>query len=151
MSESAKFGPVVQVAVVVEDIETKARAWADLFGLPAPDIRLTDTVDVAKTQYRGEPTEARAKLAFFRMDNLSVELIEPIGGPSTWRDQLESHGDSLHHIAFRIQGMGGMAARLKERGISLVQRGEYTGGRYAYYDAEEKLGIILELLEDDPA
>jgi catechol 2,3-dioxygenase-like lactoylglutathione lyase family enzyme len=142
--------PIAQIAIVVDDIETKARAWAEVFGLPLPEVRVTDPVETAKTEYRARPTSARAKLAFFRFANISVELIEPIGGPSSWRDQLETHGDSLHHIAFHIDGMTDVVSSLSGQGIRLLQRGEYTGGRYAYLDAVDQLGLILELLENDP-
>jgi hypothetical protein len=33
--------------------------------------------------------------------------------------------------------------------LKLLQTGEYTGGRYAYIDANEKLKLMLELLEND--
>lgn len=38
---------VVQVAIIVRDNETKARAWSEIFGLPLPEIMVTD--DYAKT------------------------------------------------------------------------------------------------------
>jgi len=140
---------VVQVGIIVSDIETKAQAWADVFGLPKPNIIITDTVDKAHTEYLGEPTQARAKLAFFNLGQVSLELIEPIGEPSTWKDQLDQHGESLHHIAFFVKGMAEKAAYLTSKGVPLVQRGDYTGGRYAYMDGVSKLGLILELLEND--
>ncbi len=140
---------ITQVGIIVKDIEARARAWADILGLPMPEIKVTDTVDIAQTEYQGQPSPARAKLAFFHMGQVDVELIEPIGGPSTWRDQLEQHGDSLHHIAFQIKGMQDKLVYLKSKGIPLVQRGEYTGGRYAYVDATDQLGTIIELLEND--
>jgi hypothetical protein len=37
----------------------------------------------------------------------------------------------------------------ESRGVSLTHKGEYTGGRYAYLDAAEKLGVDIELLEND--
>ena len=40
-------------------------------------------------------------------------------------------------------------AYLATRDIPLIQRGDYTGGRYAYCDSSAKLGLILELLEND--
>jgi len=140
---------VTQVGIIVRDIETKARAWSEILGLPMPDIIITDTVDKAQTEYNGKPTTARAKLAFFHMGQLDVELIEPIDGPSTWKDQLDGHGDSLHHIAFVIEGMQEKVAYLDSKGIPLLQRGEYTGGRYAYLDGVAQLGTVLELLEND--
>ncbi len=140
---------VTQVGIIVRDIEVKARAWSEILGLPMPNIIVTDTVDKTQAEYNGKPTNARAKLAFFHMGQLDVELIEPIDGPSTWKDQLDQHGDSIHHIAFEIKGMKEKAAYLDSKGVPLLQRGEYTGGRYAYLDGVAKLGVILELLEND--
>ncbi len=140
---------VVQVGIVVKDITTKARAWAEVFGLPVPEIIITDTVDKAHTRYHGATTDARAKLAFFDLGQVALELIEPIGAPSTWRDQLEQHGESIHHIAFFIKGMPAAIAYLEGQGMTLLQTGDYTGGRYAYVDAVPQLGLVLELLEND--
>ena len=140
---------VTQVGIIVRDIETKARAWSEILGLPMPNIIITDTVDKTQAEYNGKPTTARAKLAFFHMGQLDVELIEPIDGPSTWKDQLDQHDNSLHHIAFVIKGMQEKIAYLDSKGVPLVQRGEYTGGRYAYLDGVAQLGTVLELLEND--
>lgn len=140
---------ITQVAIIVKDIEAKARAWAEVLGLPVPEIIITDTYERAQTQYNGSPSDARAKLAFFHLGQVDIELIEPIGEPSTWKDQLDKHGDSLHHIAFEIEGMPEKVAFLDAKGIPLVQRGEYTGGRYAYFDGNRQLGAVIELLEND--
>ncbi|NWG19467.1 MAG: VOC family protein [Chloroflexi bacterium] len=140
---------VVQVAITVPDIDAAASAWAALLGVPKPPIMITDPLEQAHTEYRGAPTPARAKLAFFRLGQVSLELIEPIDGPSTWKDGLDAHGPSLHHIAFQIKGMNEQLAILAAHGASLVQRGEYTGGRYAYVDGTARLGAVIELLEHD--
>jgi catechol 2,3-dioxygenase-like lactoylglutathione lyase family enzyme len=140
---------ITQIGIIVGNIAAKARAWSEIFGLPLPEIRETAGYEQTQAEYDGQPTGARAKLAFFNLGQVQVELIEPVDGPSTWREQLERHGDSLHHIAFRIQGMGEKVAYLGGHGIPLVQRGEYTGGRYAYLDGIGQLGTILELLEND--
>lgn len=140
---------LIQVGIVVRDIKSTAKRWADLLGMPAPEIMTTDAVDVAHTEYKGASTPARAKLAFFHLGQVDVELIEPIDGPSTWKDQLDKHGDSIHHVAFHIDGMQETVASLESQGMPLVQRGDYTGGRYAYVDAVDQLGCVLELLEND--
>jgi methylmalonyl-CoA/ethylmalonyl-CoA epimerase len=138
-----------QVGIIVQDIEAKARAWAEVLGLPVPEIMITDTYERAQTEYNGKPSNARAKLAFFHLGQVDLELIEPVGKPSTWQDQLDEHGDSLHHIAFEIVGMSEKVAYLKAKGLPLVQRGEYPGGRYACINGNAQLGAILELLEND--
>ena len=138
-----------QVALVVKNIEASANRLAELFGVAVPKANTTDPAEKAHMIYRGAPTEARAKLAFFRLGQISLELIEPLDGPSTWRDQLEVHGESVHHIAFGVQDIRGKLADLASEGMPLIQKGEYTGGRYAYVDSGAALGVILELLEDD--
>jgi methylmalonyl-CoA/ethylmalonyl-CoA epimerase len=117
--------------------------------VPVPAWRLTDTADVSHTQYRGGTSSARAKLAFFDLGSqVRLELIEPVGAPSTWQEHLDQHGDSLHHIAFFVKGMDEVLLRLDAQQIPLVQKGDYKGGRYAYVDGVPTLGAVLELLEN---
>jgi len=141
-------GHMVQVGLVVRDIDKSAKAYAELFGVEVPEVIITGTEEEAHTKYKGESTQARAKLAFFNMGSLDLELIEPIGGPSTWRDFLEEKGEGVHHIAFNIQGTDVVTEGLAEKGIPVVQQGDYTGGRYTYVSGEEQLGLVVELLEN---
>ncbi|MBM7691658.1 4-hydroxyphenylpyruvate dioxygenase-like putative hemolysin [Peribacillus deserti] len=140
---------ITQIGILVNDIETTSQAYADFFGVKKPEAIITDTVDIAQTEYRGERSEARAKLAFFDMGSLQLELIEPDHQPSTWREHLDLHGEGPHHIAFVIKGMKEKIAVMERNQMPLVQKGEYTGGRYAYMDTFKDLKIMLELLEND--
>ncbi|MFL6555520.1 MAG: VOC family protein [Bacillus sp. (in: firmicutes)] len=140
---------IAQIGILVNDIEKTSQAYADFFGIENPGWSLTDTVDKAETEFKGNPTEARAKLAFFDMGSLQLELIEPDQHPSTWRDYLNQHGEGPHHIAFIIKGMKEKITLMEKNQMSLMQKGEYTGGRYAYMDTFKDLKIVLELLEND--
>jgi len=140
---------MVQVGLIVRDVEAVSRAYARVFGVEAPKWFLTDTEDVAHTRYRGQATAAQAKLAFLDMGSLQLELIEPVGGPSTWQEFLDTHGEGVHHIAFQIKGMDEQIAFLQGQEMPAVQRGDYTGGRYAYIDSVPQLKVMLELLEND--
>jgi len=139
-----------QVAVVVRDVERAAKAYAELFGVPVPQARTTETADKTNIKYKGETTSGRAKLAFIQLENLSLELIEPVGGPSTWQEHLDAHGEGIHHIAFHVKGMDAVLGKLAEKGMPAVQRGDFTGGRYAYVDGSKELKLVLELLESTP-
>ena len=139
---------MVQVGLIVRDIEKTARAYCQVFGCEMPQIIITDEYDKSHSTYRGKPTTARAKLAFFNMGQLSIELIQPIGEPSTWKEHLDAHGESVHHIAFNVQGTEAVCQRMAAEGIPVVQQGDYTGGRYTYLDSVAKLGVALELLEN---
>lgn len=140
-------GAAIQIGLVVPDIEAAVEAWSGLLNLPRPHVIVTDPVEIAKTEYQGRLTPARAKLAFFSLGQIELELIEPLGAPSTWQEQLDAHGPSLHHVAFEVQRMAERLEELAGHGLSLVQRGEFTGGCYAYLEGLESFGAILELLE----
>ena len=138
---------ICQIAIVVKDIEKTARAYADLFGLPVPEVRTTDTRDVTNIRYRGEPTDARVKLAFFKMGEVSLELLEPVGEPSVWHNVLRDSGEGVHHIAFRVPDGDKARAALQARGIGVIQQGDFKGGGYTYVDSAPQMGVIFELLE----
>lgn len=140
---------ITQIGILVQDIEKTSQAYADFFGIEKPEWSWTGTYEEAETQYKGEPSQARAKLAFIDMGSLTLELIEPDEHPSTWRDHLNEHGEGPHHIAFVVNGMKQIVSTMEGKGMSLVQKGEYPGGRYAYMDTFKDLKVMLELLEND--
>ncbi|WP_151737580.1 VOC family protein [Paenibacillus tengchongensis] len=149
MSELLGKPFITQIGILVHDIEATSRAYADFLGVDKPEIGLTDTADIAQTRYNGAPTEARAKLAFFDLGSVQLELIEPDHEPSTWRDYLNEHGEGPHHIAFVVEGMQEKITLFEGKGFPLQQKGEYPGGRYAYMDTFKDLKVIVELLEND--
>jgi methylmalonyl-CoA/ethylmalonyl-CoA epimerase len=140
---------IAQIGILVNDIEVTSQSYADFFGIEKPNWSITDTVEKAETEFEGKLSEAQAKLAFFDMGSLQLELIEPDHHSSTWRDYLDKHGEGPHHIAFIINGMKEKITLMERNQMSLLQKGEYTGGRYAYMDTFKDLKIILELLEND--
>ena len=95
--------------------------------------------------YRGKRTNARAKLAFFKFDNIVLELIEPIGGPSTWKEFLDNNGVGIHHLAFNFKSFEEAKDALEKIGGEVVQEGKFEGGGYIYVYSK-KLGAIIELL-----
>jgi len=141
---------VTQIGILVNDIEKTSRIYAKFLGCEVPEWSMTAAEPLARTKYLGHPSQARAKLAFFDVGpNVQIELIEPDHEPSTWRNDLDRKGEGFHHIAFVVRYMKGSIQKLEEGGMKLLQTGEYTGGRYAYLDANDTLKLVLELLQND--
>jgi len=143
-------GKVAQIGIIVKDIEKTAKAYADFLGLPMPSISETAGIESSRATYRGEPCEATAKLAFFKVgEGIDIELIQPDEKPSTWREFLNERGEGVHHIAFWIKDTAGKVKKLEAAGMTLLQTGEWGTGRYAYLDAMDSLKTIIETLESD--
>ena len=141
---------VTQIGILCHDIDKTAQEYADLLGVEKPEIVITGTPDIAKTEYLGEPTPARTKQGFFHVGpNLDIELLEPDHEPSTWRHDLDTYGEGIHHIAFVVNGIRKVVEKFEQGGMKEIQKGEWIGGRYSYIDAKDKLKLTLELLEFD--
>lgn len=140
---------MVQVGIIVKDIEKSARHWSNLLGEgKVPDIFLAAESKQNPTEYHGKRTSASARLCFFQLDNITIELIEPVGGPSTWQEFLDSKGEGIHHIAFNIKGMKTYIKSFEDHGIPMVQHGGWDTGEYSYMDGSSSLALIIELLEN---
>lgn len=137
---------VAQIGFVVRDAAAKAATWAALFGVPMPEIRTTDDPALAGTRFQGAPTEGGAKLAFFKLENIEIELIEPVGGPSTWQHHLDTYGEGVHHLGFWVEEMEKRVADCVAAGAPLEQSGGWDGGCYRYLDGRQAFGTVLELL-----
>jgi len=139
---------ITQVGIMVKNIEQSIDIYSRIFGIEKPPIIITDDYELAHTIYNGQPSRAKAKLAFFNMGQVQIELIEPIGEPSTWKDHLDSRGESVHHLAFVVPDTDKALTFLSDQGIAVEQQGDYAGGRYTYVNSVPQLGVALELLEN---
>ena len=139
---------VAQIAIVVRDLEKAVEVYSRLLGMEKPNIIISEEFDFAQTEYHGEPSQARVRMAFFNLGQVSLELMQPVGEPSAWKDVLDKRGEGLHHIAFLVDDTDAALQYLDAQGMPMIQQGQYTGGQYTYVDSEPQLGIMLELLEN---
>jgi catechol 2,3-dioxygenase-like lactoylglutathione lyase family enzyme len=138
---------IAQVAIVVNDIEAGIKQYCALLGVAPPNIIETEPGAAVNQTYRGVPSNARAKLAFFDLGGVQLELIQPIGDDSAWAEGLRDTGESLHHVAFWTENMRQDKETLEASGAEMIQRGDMGEGQYAYFDGRSTLGTMIELLE----
>lgn len=137
---------ITQVAMVVRDIEKTRDFWSELLGVEKSPIVETEGWELTHMTFRGAPSEGKAKLTFFNLENIVLELIQPVSGPSTWQDFLKKHGEGIHHIAFNVENLDGTLEKFRKMGIGVEQKGDFEGGSYVYINSKSKLGAIIELL-----
>lgn len=141
----------IQIGMVVPDVEKAKRDWAAFLGVEVPPTVDAGDYAVTKTVYMGKPApEASCQMAFFNVKPIQIELIEPNAAPSTWRDQLEKCGGSIHHYGYSVKNIYEAIGKMEAIGFRMTQFGFYGSGNgaYAYFDCTEKLGCYIELLTD---
>lgn len=142
---------VVQVAIVTKDIEASAKRWAAVLGMEVPKITTTRPGQEVKVQFRGKPSGGQAKLAFFKLGQVVVELIEPVGKDTSWKLFLDQHGEGVQHLGFQVKDLDQAIANAQKSGMNVLHRGRYDkdNGDYVYIESEKALGVTVEFLHSD--
>ena len=138
----------IQIALVVEDIEKAAKAWADLFGVPVPPIRDDKPSHNPNLTYRGQEAYYGLKFAVIdcRERGFVIELHEPDEHPSTFREFLDKHGNGVHHIGFEVgERRDAIVNELEQQGYALRTVGYYPGYSWTIVDTEGDLGVNLNI------
>lgn len=97
--------------------------------------------------------EQRVVVAFMPAGESEVELVEPIEEDGPVARFLQRRGEGLHHICFEVIDIHKLLARLKERGIELIDGEPHigTGGKkIAFIHPKEAHGVLIELYEKVP-
>lgn len=139
------------IGIIVRDIDAAIKHWTAFLGVDElPKINIASGHEDNPTHFKGHPSDAKAKLAFIQLENLQVELIEPLeDDPSHWKEFLDTKGEGVHHIAFWVKGMGEQYLdKYAELGMPVEQHGGWDGGEYGYMGSREELAVTVELLEN---
>jgi Glyoxalase/Bleomycin resistance protein/Dioxygenase superfamily len=120
------FGPVRQMAYLVQDIESSMRDWTKLMGV-GPFFYLKYHSPTGAT-FRGQPTNMCISLAFAQSGPIQIELVQQINdGPSLFKEFLDSGREGLHHIAFWTEQFDQDMARYQGAGYKAVQTAKLGG------------------------
>ena len=135
---------------MVPDVDTSIRAYWSLLGI-GPWKVYTVGDGLSGVTYRGEPARFKIRYGLAQSGELTLEIIQPLEGPSIWHEYLERRGASLHHFNFYVDDFDAAAARIVDRGWNAVQTGDGFGasrdGRFAYYEHGDDIGCLVELVQ----
>ncbi len=145
------FGPIVQNAFVVRDLEAAIAHWSGKIGVGP--FYLLEHIAFGAAFFRGAPLNIDMSVAIAQWGDIQIELIvQHDAAPSIYSEFLASHGDGLQHIGVMTASLDEHLARLRPLGIEPVQWGATAGGmRFAYIDTDAQAGGMIELIEAGPA
>jgi methylmalonyl-CoA/ethylmalonyl-CoA epimerase len=98
--------------------------------------------------------DQKVRVAFFRVNDVRLELLEPTDPTSTIATFLEKRGEGLHHIAYTVDGIEDRIAELKQSGLRMIDDVPRPGAhhmRIAFLHPKSTLGVLTELCEPTPA
>jgi len=145
------FGPVVQNAFVVRDLEAAVDHWAGKLGVGP--FYLLEHVQFGPVYFRGAPLALDMSVAIAQWGEIQVELIvQHDSAASIYSEYLARHGEGLQHLGVMTASLDRHLERLEAIGIEPVQWGATANGmRFAYVGTDRHAGGMIELIETGPA
>lgn len=142
-----KVGAISQVAIVVFNLQKAMETYWRLLGLGPWSIYTFAPPALREPMIRGKPVNYSMKLAMTLMGSLQLELIEPLEGPSIYKEFLAKKGEGLHHIQSQTEKMQDVLQTFQEFGIPVLMSGKIGKAEFYYMDTEPFLGFIYEVVK----
>ena len=118
---------------------------------------LNQSLEIYEKLFRAKAThfeviaELSLRIAFIPIGEVMIELLEPIAsGKGRLSEFLETHGEGLHHIAYKVDNLAQILAEMKKNGVKLRDEKPRVGAhssRIAFISPEETNNVLTELVE----
>ena len=122
------------VGIAVVDIDDALAFYRDALGL-----------DVSRTE---EVTSQQVRAHFVDAGGVSLELLEATAKTSPIARFTDRRGPGIHHITLRVDDLPAALARLKARGVRLIDdepRPGAEGTQVAFIHPSSAHGVLVEL------
>ena len=139
---------ISQIAAVVSDLERTMEQYTKLLGWGPWNVYRHEPPRLHETTLHGEAVAYTMLGAETHVGEIGFELLQPLEGPSIYREWIEQRGEGLHHVAVMLHDFE-ESTRLKET-FAKAGAPVLMGGRigdtieFFYLDTEPSLKVILE-------
>jgi LAO/AO transport system kinase len=122
------------IGIAVKDLDAAMAFYRDALGL-----ELAETEDVASQRVRAH---------FIEVGGPKLELLEATSPDSPIAKYIDKRGPGIHHITLRVKDIHAALARLKEKGVRLVDESPRPGAEgalVAFIHPSAAHGVLVEL------
>jgi len=124
------------IGIAVNSIDEQIPYYRDILGIPL------EAVEVVADQ--------RVKVAFFRLGEVRLELLEPTDPSSPIARFIEKRGQGIHHLAFTVADLPARIAELKRAGVAMIDEKPRQGAHHmqiAFLHPKSTFGVLTELCQ----
>ena len=130
-----RLGRIHHVALVVKSIDDSLDFYRRQMGL---ELEMVQAIPADKV-----------RIAFLRVGESKVELVEPTDDSTGVARFLASKGEGFHHICFEVANLAETLLRLEIDGVELIDTAPRRGaeGPVAFIHPRACHGVLVELIE----
>jgi methylmalonyl-CoA epimerase len=123
------------LGIATKGIDEALEFWSDALGLENVHTEVVE--------------DQKVRVAMLPLGESRIELLEPTSDDSPISKFLEKRG-GLHHIALEVEDINVALARLKEKGVRLIDEYPRIGAEgclVAFVHPSSANGVLLELVQ----
>jgi methylmalonyl-CoA epimerase len=130
------FGRIDHIGVAVEDIDAAIALYEESFEMTLA--------------HRETVSSQGVEAVLLDVGEGHVELLAPLGPDTPVGKFLSKSGEGLHHVAYAVQDIDDVLARIAAAGIKLIDSEPRTGirgSRVAFLHPRSTGGVLTEIVE----
>ena len=138
---------ITQVAVVVKDLRKAMEAYTRIMGWQPWSVYEHKPPILHHTEVHGKPEKYSMLGAEVHCNPIDFEILQPLDGPSIYKEFLEQHGEGLHHVSVvnTAEDVDQALENFKKNGVDVTMSGRLGEGiRFYYMDTEPVLKMVAE-------
>ncbi len=124
------------IGIAVRSIETQRPFYENTIGAEFESVEVVD--------------DQKVRVAFFRLNEVRIELLEPTDQSSSVQRFLDKRGEGLHHLAFSVDDIQERINELQASGLEMVDEHPRPGShqmQIAFVHPKSTHGVLMELCE----
>jgi methylmalonyl-CoA epimerase len=124
------------LGIATRGIDEALGFWSDALGLENVHTEVVE--------------DQRVRVAMLPIGESRIELLEPTSEDSPISKFLEKRGGGIHHIAVEVDDINASLAKLKEKGMRLIDEQPRIGAEgclVAFVHPSSANGVLLELIQ----
>lgn len=140
---------IEQVCVVVNDLDATIKGYVEQAGIGPWAVYTFAPPDLKDMRIRGREQAYSMRLALAWTKGFMWEVIQPLEGPSIYKEFLERHGEGMHHVLVQHDEHEYAQAveAFRARGCPPIMEGHFKGTDFAYVESDGPLKIVMELVK----
>jgi len=122
------------IAIAVKNLAEEIARYRDVLGL---EFMGTEVVP-----------EQKVTVAFFKVGDIFIELLEPLSADSPISAFIEKKGGGLHHLSLEVDDIRGDIRRLQEKNVQMLDAEPRKGAHHAqiaFAHPKSFSGVLYEL------
>jgi methylmalonyl-CoA/ethylmalonyl-CoA epimerase len=138
-ARASLLADVDHVGIAVRDLDAAVASYAAAFRLEPAHRERVESQGVEEV--------------LFRVGTSYIQLLGALGPDTPVGRFLDSRGEGVHHVGYRVSDLAGTLASLRADGVPLVDESPRPGSRgtsIAFVHPRAFRGVLIELVEEPP-